>query len=57
MRTHRNPAHRTHPRRKLPALRRHQLHPAVERAAGLGSVGAGRREQADTGGAQPRTLR
>ena len=48
MRTHRNPAHRTHPRRKLPALRRHQLDAAVERAAGLGSVGAGRRAQADT---------
>jgi len=57
MRTHRNPAHRTHPRRTQPALRRHQFHPAVERAAGLGGVGAGRREQADTCGAQPRTLR
>jgi hypothetical protein len=39
MRTHRNPAHRTHPRRTFPALRRHQFHPAVERAAGLGGVG------------------
>ena len=56
MRTHRNPAHRTHLRRTFPALRRNQLHPAVERAAGLGSVGADRRE-ADAGGAQPRTLR
>ncbi len=55
MRTHRNPAHRTHLRRTFPALRRNQLHPAVERAAGLGSVGADRREQADAGGAQPRT--
>src|SRR6266849_7081092 len=37
----------------LPALRRDQLHPAVERPAGLSRVGADRREQADTGGAQP----
>src|SRR6267154_4406309 len=57
MRTHRNPARRTHLRRTQPALRRDQLYASVERAAGLGSVGADRREQADTGGAQPRTPR
>ena len=44
---------RAHPRRTLPALRRHQFDAAVERAAGLGDVGADRSEQADAGGAQP----
>src|SRR6266699_2093085 len=57
MRTHHTYPHRTHPSRVQPALRRHQLDAAVERAAGLGGVGADRREQADTGGAQSRTLR
>src|SRR5882724_9173069 len=50
----RGAGHRLHPRRTLPTLRRHQLHTAVERAPGLGGVGADRREQTDTGGAQPR---
>ena len=35
-------------------LGRHQLHPPVQRAAGVIGVGAYRRQQADTCGAQPR---
>ena len=36
------------------ASRRHQLHPSVQRAAGVVGVGADRRQLGDTRGAQPR---